>query len=132
MRISSVIAITLFSLYSSAQSPYSLGKNKEIIIIGSGLAIGSSSLLLNSSPKSLSNQELSLLSSESINRLDRGATKNRSAIAETHSDYRVLTPFALSGIMVSSLSFKKGKKNHSIIFSHLAPSGLRPILYAEA
>ncbi len=110
MRISSVIAITLFIRYSSAQSPYSLAKNKEVIIIGSGLAIGSSSLLLNSSPKPLSNRELSLLSSESINRLDRAAVKNRSSKAETQSDYGVLTPFALSGIMVSSLSIKKGQK----------------------
>jgi hypothetical protein len=103
MRIFSIVLIALFSFYCSAQSPYSLHKKKDLLLVSSTLVIGGTSLLFNTATTSLSNTELDNLSTQSINILDRSATKNQSTSAAKLSDYGVFIPSALSGISVFAI-----------------------------
>ena len=99
MNTHSLITKLLFlsvsaSSLSPSQSPYKISWDKDPYIIGTGTVVGVTALVLDRSLQPLTPQEVSQLSRESVNWIDRSATYRYSVSASRASD--VLYSIALA------------------------------------
>jgi membrane-associated phospholipid phosphatase len=75
--------------HSFAQSPYSLRTGREVALVGSGLAVSAAALALHQTTEPLTEGEIASLSRSDVIPLDRGATYQYSASAETASNWLI-------------------------------------------
>ncbi|MVM33563.1 phosphatase PAP2 family protein [Spirosoma sp. HMF4905] len=101
----SYIAIISFIIYHSsfiisfAQSPYQLKTSREITLLGAGIVTLGASLALNHSIDPLTQAEISTLSPDDINALDRKAVYRWSSSADQLSNVTLAGNVALAGLL---------------------------------
>jgi membrane-associated phospholipid phosphatase len=96
---------TISSLF--AQSPYKTSWTKDGYIAGTGTIIGLTALVADRSVHSLTPQEVSQLSRESINWLDRSAAYHYSPSASSASDVLYMIAFAAPAALLADQSIRK-------------------------
>ena len=97
-----ILLIFFFQVSSYSQTPYSLSTGREVIVIGSGIALGIIDINLIENKKPISYQELHALSRENINSFDRGATYNWSPSSAEWSDVLLITAIASPLLLFAS------------------------------
>ena len=90
-------------------NPYDFGLKKEIPFIAAGVGLLGSSLIVikNNSTTPFTIPELDALNRNDINKLDRAATRNKSASAEKISDYSTISSIALPVLLLGSKNTRK-------------------------
>ncbi|MBI5477186.1 MAG: phosphatase PAP2 family protein [Ignavibacteriales bacterium] len=88
-NISMVVLFFISSLNCFSQSPFKLSSSNDLPLIGSGLVIGSISLLLNENIAPFTVEQINNLNGSTINKFDRSAIYNFSSGIDKTSDILV-------------------------------------------
>lgn len=112
-----LILFFFFSQVSSySQSPYSLSTGREVIVFGSGIALGVIDINLIKNKKPVSYQELHKLSRENINSFDRAATYNWSPSSAEWSDVLLITAIASPLLLFTSSAVRNDAGTFSTMY----------------
>ncbi|GAB4014781.1 hypothetical protein GCM10028808_38280 [Spirosoma migulaei] len=123
-RFKKHIISSLFILHCSlviqptfAQSPYQLKTSREVTLMGVGAVSLGASVALSHSIEPLTQAEISALSPDDINALDRKAVYRWSSSADRLSDVTLAGNFALAGLLtVGTKSMRQDIKTVGVMF----------------
>ena len=111
MRSAITILLSCILSYTNAQSPYEMSAKTDLALMGSGLMMFTTSLILGPSQEPLTEARIQNLDKDDIWSFDRGATDNFSQSSGVASDvFRAVSWTAPLAILASNRTFRQDYK----------------------
>jgi len=111
-----ILFFFFFQIASYSQSPYSLSTGREVIVFGSGIALGVINISLIDNKKPVSDEELFNLSRENLSAFDRGAVNNWSPASAELSNVLLITAIASPLLLFTSSAVRNDVGTFSTMY----------------